>query len=71
VVTFSSALKEVSIFPKHDVKSMAKHVASQPISTMWDVSIIVSEKARAHPQVPKQSNLGHGLVTNCCDMHFM
>jgi hypothetical protein len=71
MVTFSFALKKILIFPKHDVKSMAQRVASQPVLIAWGVLIIVLEKAHACPQVLKQNNLGHWLVTNHCNMHFM
>jgi hypothetical protein len=71
MVTFSFALKKVSIFPKHDVKSMAQHVASQLVLITWGVLIVISEKTRACPHLPKQNNLGHWLVTNHCNMHFM
>jgi hypothetical protein len=53
MVTFSFALKKVSIFPKHDVKSMVQCVASQLVLIAWGVLIVISERTRACPQVPK------------------
>jgi hypothetical protein len=71
LVILFSALKKVPIFPKHDIKSMVQHVGFQLVLTMRGILIIISTKTRVHPQVPKHSNLGRGLVTSHCDMHFM
>jgi hypothetical protein len=51
VIIAVSTLQNVPIFTKHDVKAMAQHVASNPVSTTWGLLIVVFEKACARPHV--------------------
>jgi hypothetical protein len=47
VIRVVFTLQKVPIFAKHDVKAMAQHVASNPVSTAWGLLTAISKKACA------------------------